>query len=224
MTKLLRKDLILNRRNFLIFVPMVTIMMCFYARENMSVHMFVTFGCLVMAIIPIASVAQETKFKAMMLNCSLPVDRSTIIRSKYVGAWLVGLVGFLYIASLGMVLPWADFHAGDFFNVRRLIGLLTLLTIVIGGLFPFALRFGVKGLLIFFISLQLLGTGLLVLASSGILGFSIRGVIQGGMHLVNTLKESLGVTLFGWVWLMGLAILNTLSYLLAQRLFRNKDL
>lgn len=224
MTNLLRKDLILNRRNFSIFVPMATVMMCFYARENMSAHIFVTFGCLFMAMIPIAAIAQEDKFKAMMLNCSLPVDRKTIIRSKYLGAWLVGLAGFLYIALIGMVLPWADFLAADFFNVRRLIGLLTLLTFVIGGLFPFALRFGVMGLIVFFVSFQLLGTSLFALTSSGILGFSIRGGVQGAMHALNTLKESLGFTLFGWVWLMVLAILNTLSYLLAQRLFRNKDL
>lgn len=218
--KVLRMDLTLNRRDLVVWALLMTAGLAWLSSTTPLVP-FLAFSAIWSALIPLSALAREDRYNVTALSCSLPVTRRSLVRSRYVGAWLVMLAAMLYAALFAVVNP-RSIIAGEVVSLRAAGIGLTALTLCFGPLFPFVLRFGRMGLMLFLLGVQLLGVVAFLLATllEGSLKASIGTVIDGIAGLVQTAGPS-------GVWVIALSAivgLNLASLLCSEALFARRDL
>jgi len=229
MWKLLRKDWLLNRRRLgLTYLFWSVVWLGLPLRdwgENLSLGTWSGMVSVACAFLPIVANGGEDKFKAAALTCSLPVTRQAIVTSRYVGGWLVALAG-VGIAVAAMVFLSS-------FGARPLTGSWTtvpLAVVVVMGIvlalaMPFVLRFGVVGLIVLMVALQVLGMVALLAArmfrGSAIL--SIESAVRHTVAAVGYLYQTLGPTAFAAVAVATVLVLNVLSYRLSIVIYRSRE-
>ncbi len=147
MGKLLRKDVTLNARLLWGLVPLL-LWLAFMLREPdltfaMSGVLMAFAGTLSACLIG----AREDKFRAQTVLLSLPVTRAAVIRARYVSALIVGLACFAAVSLMAVWLPWSARPAAEVFDVRtQAFGIASIVTTA-AVMLPFALRFGLVGVI-----------------------------------------------------------------------------
>jgi hypothetical protein len=181
------------------------------------------FSAFMVAFLPAVMVTREDKFEAMILGCSLPVVRKTIVRSRFVLSVGLGLVGLLGAFLLGSFLPFSSFRAGDLFAWGPLMTGLTVITLVHSLLLPFTLRYGMKGILIFLVSAQILGAILLVVmqVTQSSADKVLMGKILGALAWLHAL---VGHTGFNALLVTFLLATLGVSYIVSVRAFEGREL
>ena len=79
---------------------------------DLPARVYAGFSAFMVAFLPAVMVTREDKFEAMILGCSLPVERKTIVRARFVLSVGMALAGILGAFLLGSFLPFSSFRAG----------------------------------------------------------------------------------------------------------------
>lgn len=225
MWHLIRKDTILGWRTLaingataLLFPPLLLLL-----EEPPPLEMFVGYVTLMCAMLPVGIIAKEDKFAATALTCSLPVTRRSIVTARYWGAWLIGAASIAVVLVLGLVVPdvralWGEGGRGAVLTAFVLLGL------VIAAFVPFTIRFGLAGVLAGLVALQVLGLLLFMTAllTGGIA--TIEDTVRAMANAVADYRDQVGLLLFTATLIAVIAAVNWASWLLAQRIFRARDL
>jgi hypothetical protein len=135
----------------------------------------------------------------------------------------LALTGLLVSFLFGALVPFSLYTLGDLFSVRPILTALTLITIFLSLILPFTLRFGMKGLLIFLVVMQVLGVVLLTVARVTQSSLD-RRIVEGITGFFRHLREALGPTGFNLAMLAVLLVLFSASYLVSAWSFRNREL
>jgi len=223
--RIMQKDLILNRQlilvNAVIFLACLSIFVL--GPEHAPPRVYAGFAGFMMAFLPSVMITREDKFNAMTLGCSLPVSRKTIVQARFLlslGMSVAGIVGALLFAVL---LPGSRYAFGELFAWGPAITALTVIALTLSFLFAFTFRYGIKGLFIFLISTQVLGTILFTLAmvTRSNLDKIIVGWIAGGFRRVSDWAGPMGFRLI----MLG-AMLGILfgAYRVSVRVFERREL
>lgn len=225
MVNLIRKELILNRLNILIFGGMIAAYAVYMPlRKVSSGFLMVSIG-VISAFLPISFQAREDRFKGAALNCSLPTSRNQLILARYVTGWLMMTAGIFLTIAILLMIPGGLTIVHSLLTLTSLILWLFIISLVFCLILPFTMRFGFIGVLVFLVALQLLGTLMLILS----LMFrgktnAIRALFNGISGLVRTLKAGLGETGFLLLGVLFILIMNVLSFFISRQLFARKDL
>jgi len=227
MLKLLRKDLILNGRVLgwtyglwsVLWLGLPVLRPGGDAAFDAGAGM-VSLAC---AFLPVMMIMREDKFKAGALACSLPVRRDSIVASRYVGGWIVGLAGAAVAAIAMGVLSAAGLTDLTSPTLWLPVVVIAVVGIVLAVLLPFALRFGITGVLGFLIVSQLLGI-VLLLASAMFGGVGgLRTVIRGVAGAVGWARGTLGPAGFSMAVVAAVIAANLASYRLSVWIYRRRD-
>jgi len=225
MFKVMMKDLIMNRTamvaNLLIMAAFLVFMSSW--EEGAQVGTYAFFSGLMMAFIPAMIVTREDKFKAMALGCSLPVTRETIVRSRYVLAVGLAVVGILLALVLAAVAPSSRLGASELFRLGTVLRALSVTTLLLALLLPFTLRFGALGLILVLVASQVLGIVALTmvkLTQSSVDKRLVDSIIQS----VASLYGRLGPVGFDLLLMAFLATVLLASYSLSVWVFRRREL
>jgi hypothetical protein len=226
MWTLVRKDLIFDRRvmvaNFafyLVFLPLYASLV-----EWVPPIVYAGFAAVVSSIFPLTMVGREDKFRTATLTCSLPVTRGAIVASRYLGGWLVAVAAVITLMAAGYLAPWTGYAQrgrGD----ALVAGLtaFTLIGLVIAGLFPFTLRFGIKGLIGFLVFTQVLG--MVALIGAVTIGRDAIGAVdtgdKGTLRALDWLLGEGGLAIF---LVLLVVLLNLASFLVARWIYRRREL
>jgi hypothetical protein len=216
MWKLLKKDWLLNRKTlWFIYLFWSAVWLGLPLQDYGEDFPLGTWAGLVSAacaFIPVILAGREDKFKAGALVCSLPVTRRAVVTSRYIGGWLVALAGASLAVGAVLLL--------SLLGVWTLSGSLTALpvpAVVVIGItlaltLPFALRFGVGGLIGLMVALQLAGmVGLLATAMFGSSTMaSIESAIRTTVAAVRHLRGAMGAAGFA-TFAVGVALLLNLA-------------
>lgn len=147
MGNLLRKDVALNARLLWGLVPLL-LWLGFALREPDLT--FATSG-VIMAFAGTLSAcligAREDKFKAQTVLLSLPVTRAAVIRARYASALVVGLACFAAVSVMAVWLPWSARPAAEVFDGRTQAFAVASIVATAAVMLPFALRFGLVGVI-----------------------------------------------------------------------------
>lgn len=220
--RLTRRDLLINAGIFLAF-------QVYFASRASSSRFFVVGASIIAALISATVMTKEDKVKGGAWTCSLPVSRKELVKGRILGGWLL-MAAFMVMASLvGLAVPGGTVKAGELFRPETLFLVLAIFTVVSVLLYPFLVRFGFMGILIFLISVQILGT--LALLAAILRTRSPEAGTRGGIRAaVETLKGSFSSvrdTLPDWAFfgllLALLALLNWGGFKLTVALFRRKE-
>jgi len=222
--KVMQKDLILNKQ--LIFINALVFLACLgffaHASQQTPPRVYAGFAAFMMAFLPSVMITREDKFNAMTLGCSLPVSRKTIVQARFllsIGMSLVGIAGAFLFAVL---VPGSGYVLGDLFAWGPCITALTFIVIVLSFLFPFTFRYGMKGLLIFLVSAQVLGVVFFTLAqvTRSDLDKNIVSWIAGGFTQLNDWAGPIGFR----VIMLGLIVgILTLAYRISVWVFEKRE-
>jgi len=225
MRRVMKKDLILNRRVILINGLIFAALLAFFAtwQADLPPRVYAGFSSLMVSFLPAVMVTREDKFNAMVLGCSLPVRRKTIVRARFV-LWLgLALAGVLGAFALGGFLPFSNFRAGDLFAWGPILTALTGVSLLMALLLPFTLRFGMKGVLIFLASTQVLGVILLTVMQvrHSSADRALMEKILGGIARLQAFLGPSGFNLLLVAFLVGLL---GISYVSSVRVFEGREL
>ncbi len=227
MWKLLRKDLILNGRMAAIMYACFAAFWLGYpvlSPEGRgafnALAVMVSLAC---AVLPLAIVAREDKFKAGALACSLPVSRDSIVVSRYVEGWMLALVS----AGIAVGVMWKMSAAGMTEMGAPAAGLPLGVVVTIGlvlALFlPLTLRFGIAGLLVLLVAAQLGGILLLLTVAMFGGGDGIGTVVKAVAGAVRWTHAALGPVAFSVALVAAVLVLNVASCRLSAAIYRRHD-
>lgn len=224
MLKLIRKDLILNKK--LILMNAVILLACLgyfaAAATRTPPRVYAGFASFMMAFLPATLITQEDKFKAMTLGCSLPVSRKAIVQARFALSLLLALTGLLLSFLFGALLPFSRYGFADLFAGTPLLMAFTGIGLVLSVLLPFTLRYGMKGLFIFLVIMQVLG---IVLFTAAQLTRSSpdRQIVGYAVEFFVGLRESLGPAGFSALIMVAVAALLAGAYGVSLRIFQNRE-
>ena len=225
MWTLVRRDLILDRRmvglNFVMYLIMGPVFMALMAEA--PVKILAGWAGIVGAMIPLSLVGREDKFKTATLTCSLPVTRDTVVASRYVGGWVLALGGGLAIlaACYGTFLAGLGHPVGGW-GGALLVGFVTI-GLIMAGLLPFTMRFGLVGLIGFLVFTQVLG--IVAFLSAALFGGHgmLRKLIGGVAGAVKALQEPLGPVGYDLFLVAAVVVLNVASFFLSRWIYRRRE-
>lgn len=224
MLKVIYKDLVLNRNALIINWTLFGLFFVYMAAQaDMRPTPFVVFSAVMSTFAPFTLLTREDKFKGMVLGCSLPVTRRTIVTARYgltIGLAILGLAGAI---TLGIVLPFSHLTPGGLLAPRVILSGLTVTGIIIALMLPFTIRFGFFGLVVFMVVMQIIGIALFLMVqvtrSDG-----DRRLIAAVLESIRTAKAALGTPVFDVIVLTALVVGVALSYGLSVGILERREL
>jgi hypothetical protein len=224
MRNLIFKDLILNKRYLLGIGMFYVAYLGFFGSRLSSPRLALLIGAFMSALMPLLNYTREDKFKAALLSCSLPSTRKQIVRSRYVLSWLLMIAVYLLIIPAMAFFPGGKLGLASLVNVHSIFLFLTVLTLVFAVLMPLLLRFGLVGMFVFLIGMQVLGIVVMVLESQKLVHLDIRGAVARVAGGLRSLNAALGGPAYFALLFVGLVLLNLASLAVSTFLFKRKDL
>ncbi len=235
MTELLRRDWILLRRDLMlhwrVMAPAVLIFATFQAwfvREINQPTVWLVFVCIYMSFLTVIPINVDDKAGTYAWSCTLPVTRADLVRGRYVTAWAMILGLFALTIALTAFVPGSKLPPAMYLEPNRLLLTIGIATFILGLIIPFTLQFGLMGVMLMLVVLQLVGAGMFVVAKLS----GAMDAVEGGVAVpfralaagITALREALPSPIFQLVLLAVLVLLNWGSYRFALALFRRKEL
>ncbi len=228
MLRLIRKELIFNRNNLILLLTLITgFLMLFLARaENFKSTGFMIFCAFyVGASLCVTLMAQEDKYKTASLTCSLPCRRRDVVRARFILTWALMLVTLVYTTFLAAVLPFSRADVGQALNLKVFLVMLFVLTVVIAAMLPFSIRFGVMGIILILVAVQVLG--LITVSLAQFLGgkpihffATVEAAVRWLKFLAGPGSTAVQMLLLG----AAVLVINAASLFASQALYARKEM
>lgn len=221
---LLRRDWILHRRALLPAALIFATFQVYFVIVANHPTLWLVLTCIYMSFLTVIPLNRDGKFRALAWSCTLPVTRADLARGHYMTAWTLAAGLFLVALALAAFVPGTKLSAAMFLNPNRLLLAAGITAFILALLLPFTIRFGLIGILLVLVVLQIVGAVTFVVAETtgsmdiveGRVGAAFRALADGAAEL----PEILSIPVF----LLALVLVNWASYKIAVALFRRRDL
>ncbi len=229
LTRLLRRDWILNRRGLVPVVAIFAAFQVFLIQLPFDLlRLWLVLTCIFASGMIVVPFARDEKFRTAASSCTLPISRADLVRARYVGAWAL-VAGTLLVAfALAALVPGSSISPAAAFDPGALLLAGTIVTVILVTLLPFVIRFGLRGMAILLIPFNLLLPIVFVVSKATGRQDDVEGRVLAGLGALAewtvVLRESLSTPVFYPAVLLSLVLLNWASYRLALALFRRREL
>lgn len=226
--RLLMREWILTRRALLAVVGIYLAFEAYFVCRVSSPRQFLIFAAVYASFLTLTLFLREDRFHATAWTCSLPMSRRDLVQARFLGAWL-WVAGSLFLALvLAAVMPGSVVWVAAVLDPATLLLAATAATVVLALMLPFAIRFGLLGVMIFLVCTQLLGSAVLVIAVYSRGRPPSEGIITGGMEALTeglvAMRGFLSPAVFYLATAAVLIAVNWLGYRLALAMFRRREL
>jgi hypothetical protein len=226
---LLLRNWILNRRALLSVFGIFVLFEAYFVMRMDSPRVWLVATGVYATFLTLSPLGREDKFRTASWACTLPVTRLGLVRAHYLGAWLMVAVSMTAGLGLAVLLPGSRVSLADISSPAALFMTLSAITLILSLMLPFTIRFGIKGVLVFLVALQILGAGALLFAiatggrqSGG--GNPIRWTIGRVTEGVTSLQALVTPLVFYIGLSVVLVAVGWLGYRLAAALFERREL
>ena len=224
MRNLILKDLILNKKFLLWVGALFIIYIGILGSRIQSPRVGTLFNTFLSFVVPVMIFTREDKFKAAVLNCSLPTTRRQVILARYVLGWTLMLAVFVLGTAAILVVPGHKLGPADVFNIKIILLALALMTLYFAVLMPLLIRFGVVGFFVFLVSMQVLGFITQFLVVEKVLKLDLRALITWIRNGLISLNAHLGTPGYYAFLVILMVFLNAASFACSVFIFKRKDL
>jgi hypothetical protein len=221
MLNLIRKDLLMHKTGFPVYVSIIVGVMALQAWRDFSLSLYITLTCTYGTIFPAGLIAIEDRFRAGAFNCSLPVTRSQIVRAKYVISWAIAVIVALNGLALYSVIAAKSFWA--IWTMSTVGQVLVTLALGLGMTLPVLLRFGWWGLIGGFIGMQVVGIITVLIVQALLPDLQLINSFIAISDFVANRRAQLGGPLFLTAIVVAGAVVNLVSCKIAVMLFERRE-
>lgn len=227
---LLLRDWILNRRALLASLGIFSLFQIYFVLRTDSARAWLVFSAIYAAFLTLAPSGRDDKFRATAWACTLPVSRRDLVRGRYAGALLLAALAMALAVGMAALIPGSRVSLPDLADPATLFLAAAAITLIVALMTPFTIRFGIMGVMVFLVAMQVLGAALLlVLIATGgrhEAGGSnpIRRAIGGAIDGLVALREALSPPLFYLAVAAVLVGIAWLGYRLTAALFLRREL
>jgi len=225
---LIRRDWILNRVSILMAAFVFATFQVLIVQVPIDLpYIWVFITCMWAAFLTLGPLGRDEKFRGAAWSCSLPVSRPDLVRARYVGAW--GLVGTAYLLALAMavVVPGSKVSVSFAIDLDTLLVGATIVSVILSFLLPSVIRFGMKGILVLMLPLNILLPITFVVSKATGTQDSLEGNFLAGLQalalMIAGIRDGLSRPLFYVVAVLLLYAVNWASYRLAVALFLRRE-
>lgn len=225
MLKHIRKELIFNQTQLYIFAGYTVIFWIWVILQDIPAQLSLVFLAFVLPLFCAVSLqAREEKFKAWVVNCSLPTTRNTIILTRFLTSWMLIVAALVYGIVFTSIFQKNREFIYQIGNIKSILVFLLFASFFLAFLWPFTIRFGVSGVMIGLVAFQVLGVVVLVLSravsrENNILRSFIRSVADGIKFLLNHDPTLIYFLLI----FLAAASVNLITLKFSQFLFARRD-
>ena len=227
--KLLLREWILIRRALLAIVGIYIAFQAYFVCRASSPRQYLIFAAIYAAFLALPIFLREDRFHATAWSCTLPVCRQDLVRARFLGAWIIVAGNLALALVLAGFMPGRKVQVAAVFEPATLFLAAAAVTIVLALMLPFAIRFGLLGVMIFLVGFQIIGSAVLLIAvnTRGSARTS-KGILTGGIEALTdglvSLRDLLSPPGFYLAVAAALILINWLGYRLAVALFRRREL
>jgi len=226
--RLLLREWILTRRALLAPFGIFAVFQAYFVCRSVSPRHWLVFAAVYASFLSLIPFLREDKFHAAAWSCTLPVRRQDLVRARFLAAWIMVTAALALGLVLAGVMPGSRVPIAAVFEPSTLLLAATAVTAILALMLPFAIRFGLVGVLIFLVGFQLLGTVVLLIAvNTSARARPSPGVLTGGIEALTdalvALRDFLSPTGFYLAVALALILANWLGFRLAVALFRRRE-
>ena len=226
---LVRRDWILNRVSILMAVFVFATFQVLLVQVPIDLpYIWVFITCTWAAFLTLGPLGRDEKYRGSAWSCTLPVSRADLVGSRYIGAW--SLVGAAYLVALAIALLAPGSRVSIPFAVdfdTLLIGA-TIVSIILAFLLPSVIRFGMKGVLVLLLPVNILLPITFVVSKATGTQDSLEGNFLAGLQalaaLVTGIRDGISRPFFYILVVSLLFALQWASYRLAVAHFLRREL
>jgi len=225
--RLLARDWILNRRAMSIVLAIFVAFQVYMVLRVSGARAWSVFTCVYACFLTIVPLTREDKFRAGAWARTLPVTRAEIVGARYLGSWLIAAIAYASALALAAALPGSRVEPSLLLDFRALLVTASIVSGILFLLVPFTIRYGLIGVMIFLVALQVLGVVMLFAAVAtegmkGIEGAVLAGGRAAGAWLAAS-REALTPAGFVLAALAALSALNWTGYRFALALYNRRE-
>lgn len=224
MLKHIRKELIFNQTQLYVFAGYTVFFWIWVIQQDIPAQLSLVFLAFILPLFGAASLqAREEKFKAWVVNCSLPTTRKTIILSRFLTSWMLILAALFYGIIFTSIFQKNREFIYQIGNIKSILVFLLFASFFLAFLWPFTIRYGVPGVMIGLVAFQVLGVIVLVLSRAGRENNILRsfiGIVADGIKFLLNHDPTL---IYLFLILLAAAAVNGFTLKFSQFLFARRD-
>jgi len=226
---LVRRDWILYRASVLMAVFVFATFQILFVQVPLDfpyIWLFLT--CIWVAFLTLSPLAREMRTQGAAWSCTLPVSRRDLVKARYFGAWILVAGAYLVALAVAFLAPGSKVSPWFAIDLDTLLIGATIVTVILVFLLPSVIRFGVKGVLVLLVPLNLVLP--IVFVASKVTGTqdSLENNLLTGLQALAAvtagLRDGLSRPLFYIMVVLLLFALNWASYRMAVALFLRREL
>ncbi len=225
--KVMHHDLLQNRKPLLISGAGYFLFMIYSSLQTSGPVVFLVFASLMASFLSTTVVTREDRWRATPTLLSMPLRRKTVVRARYLSMHALSLGGVALAILISVLLADSRPAAASVLRFEYMFLSFSIVLILLSSVIPFVLRFGFVGLLVFLISVQLLGVVLMGISSmsrgSRALRFNVGELFAGLNRTVGMLRATLGDPLFYLAATLALGFLVAASIWISTRIVERRD-
>jgi hypothetical protein len=220
MLKFILKDIRLHRKTVMFLGVLYPIYIGWFGSSLSNPRIYPFFAAVMFVFVAVILYTREDKFKAVGWSLGLPATRRQIILGRYLTSWSLMIGLGILSAAVALLIPAGKLGVSDLIGPAALLALLSYMTAVLGVLMPLTVQFGLAGILVFLIGLQVLGVGAMLFRVSF---QNLKAAIALPWRAVAAALDAWGPAAAAAIVLGVLFAANWASFELSSFLFKRKD-
>jgi hypothetical protein len=226
--RLLVREWILMRRALIVIAGVYAAFQAYFVCRAANPRLWLVFAAVYASFLSLSLFLREDKFQAAAWSCTLPVRRRDLVRARFVSAWVLVAGALAAGVVLAGVMPGSRVQVAAVLAPPTLFLGAAVITIILALMLPFTIRFGLMGVMIFLVLVQVLGMVVLLFAvNAGTRARPSRGALSGGIEALTAglvaLKDLLSPPGFYLAAALVLILINWLGYRFAAALFNRRE-
>jgi hypothetical protein len=226
---LIRRDWILNRVYVLPSVFVFATFQVLFVQVPLDLpYIWVFLTCVWIAFLALPPLLREMKAEGSAWSCTLPLSRRDLVKARYIGGWLLVAAAYLVALAVALLAPGSEVSLRFATDLDTLLIGATIVSVILVLLLPSVIGFGVKGMLVLLVPLNIVIPVLFVVSKATGTQDSLEGNLLTGLQVFATfmtgIRDGLSRPLYYAAVVVLLFAINWASYRAAVALFLRRDL
>lgn len=226
---LIRRDWIMNRVSTLMAVLVFATFQVLIVQVPVDMpYIWIFITCMWAAFLTLGPLGRDEKYRGAAWSCTLPISRADFVGARYIGAWCLAGAAYLVATIVALLAPGSKVSIPFAIDIDTLLVGATIVSVILAFILPSVIRFGMKGVLVLLLPLNILLPIIFVVSKATGTQDSLEGNFLAGLQtlaaLISGIHDGLSSPLFYTLVVLLLFALNWASYRLAVALFLRREL